>query len=162
MVVKDSSLLLPFWSCNTSVHLPGCPKVFVATNDLELQMTSRTNRAYVVSGRRLLNEMKQAAREVVPARMMARLHGPQIVPCASLHRSERGACLQKLQEDLDSIQERGRGKQVLSKTLSSDTKASLEVLRRGCGLSFSPILYKHLPSIPRCHIVTVLLISFLF
>ena len=45
-----------------------CPlvtsQVFVATNDSDLQITSDTNRAYIISGRRLLNEIREANKEV--------------------------------------------------------------------------------------------------
>jgi len=43
----------------------GCPYVFVATNDRELQMLGSSNNMYIISGRRLLNEMREANKELV-------------------------------------------------------------------------------------------------
>jgi len=42
----------------------GCPYVLVATNDTDLQTTSSENDAYMVSSRRLLNEMRAAEKEI--------------------------------------------------------------------------------------------------
>jgi predicted RNA-binding protein with PIN domain len=40
------------------------PQVFVASNDATLQTTSRANRAYIVSGRRLIREMREVDKKV--------------------------------------------------------------------------------------------------
>lgn len=47
-------------SCKVSeLYGEGVPYVFVASNDATLQTTSRANRAYIVSGRRLIREMRE-------------------------------------------------------------------------------------------------------
>lgn len=47
-------------------------QVFVVSNDVTLQTTSRANNAYIVTGRRLIREMRQADKETQEAMQAAK------------------------------------------------------------------------------------------
>eukprot|EP00873_Tetraselmis_striata_P003610 jgi/Tetstr1/423874/TSEL_014498.t1 len=56
----------------SDLYAQGVPYVFVVSNDVTLQTTSRANNAYIVTGRRLIREMRQADKETQEAMQAAK------------------------------------------------------------------------------------------